>query len=97
MTACSSLSSWRKTQRPAALEAPVVEVFGAHARELAKVALRVEHLEQVYEPHLPRPALLADHGLERLRRSAVAAARVEIHQVYACHAQPSWVAFVTCA
>ena len=74
-----------QTDGPASCQPHVVVILRREAGEPAKAALRIEHLEQIGQAHLPGPALRVDHGFESLRSGAVAAAGVEIDQLDIFH------------
>ena len=73
------------SHRPAFAQGGVVNILHPDAGQLAENVEGVEEFLQVHHFHLPFPALLGDHVLERVGGAAMAAARIEKNQVNGLH------------
>ncbi len=85
----------REAQSPASRQTHVVVVLGFHAGGSAKHILRVQDFEQIHQPDLPIPTLLANHALQGIRRRTMPAPRVDIDEVDCFHSSSYCVASVT--
>jgi hypothetical protein len=75
-----------ESERPSSLETPIVEKLGIPAGKPLEAPLRIQHMHQMHQTHLPWPQLLRDRRLQRARCGTVSAAGIEIDEVDPLHA-----------